>query len=96
MKTFGRIDGFFGMPKTKDDIPRIINLVGNPFVCDCNWRHMFDWLGDTNSNLRHRGELRCYTGIPEANAGRKILNIGELRCPIGPQFPKFGPQGKDV
>ena len=69
-KTLARIDGFFKMPHTKDDIPRKINLVGNPFVCDCNLRHMFDWLTNTNSNLRHREELRCYTGIPEANAGK--------------------------
>ena len=58
------------MPKTAADRPRKINLVGNPFVCDCNLRHLFDWLANTNANLRHREEMRCYTGIPEANAGK--------------------------
>jgi hypothetical protein len=89
-KTLARIDGFFRMPHTKDDIPRKINLVGNPFVCDCNLSHMFHWLSSTNSNLRHREELRCYTGIPEANAGRKILNVGLLYCSDSNGVPRTG------
>ena len=67
--TLRRIGTFFDMPKTEDDIPRKINLVGNPFICDCNLREMFDWLGSTTANLYRRDNLRCYTGIPEENAG---------------------------
>jgi len=75
-----RIDRFFTQPKKSEDLIRKINLVGNPFVCDCNLRPMFDWLRDTTANLYRRDNLRCYTGIPEINAGRQILNIGELKC----------------
>ena len=67
--TLQRIGKFFDMPKNENDLPRKINLVGNPFVCDCNLREMFDWLGSTTANLYRRDNLRCYTGIPEENAG---------------------------
>lgn len=93
-KTLDRIDNFFKMPKTAADRPRKINLVGNPFVCDCNLRHLFDWLANTNANLRHREEMRCYTGIPEANAGRRIQNIAELNCLDSQGVPRSGSHHK--
>ena len=78
--TLQRIDNYFAQPKKPDDYIRKINLLGNPYVCDCNLRPMFDWLSNTQSNLHRRDEMRCYTGIPDINAGRKILNVGELDC----------------
>ena len=67
-----RIDRYFTQPKKSEDLIRKINLVGNPFVCDCNLRPMFDWLRDTTANLYRRDNLRCYTGIPEINAGKNL------------------------
>ena len=79
-KTLQRIDRFFKQPENPDDYIRKLNLVGNPFVCDCNLRHMFDWLRATTANLYRRDELRCFTGIPEINAGKSIyMNYTCLR-----------------
>jgi len=88
--TLQRIGKFFDMPKNENDLPRKINLVGNPFVCDCNLRDMFDWLGSTTANLDRRDNLRCYTGIPEENAGRKILNALVLNCLDSNNVPRSG------
>lgn len=67
--TLQRIDRYFTQPKKPQDFIRKINLLGNPYVCDCNLRPMFDWLGETQANLERRDSMRCYTGIPEVNAG---------------------------
>lgn len=76
--TLQRIDRYFTQPKKAEDYIRKINLLGNPYVCDCNLRPMFDWLGETQANLERRDSMRCYTGIPEVNAGKtnqKTLKI---------------------
>jgi hypothetical protein len=77
--TLERIDQVFHQPTNDDaDEPannkiRRINLNHNPFVCDCNLRPMFDWLTTTTTNLYKPDELRCYTGIPERNAGKNMF-----------------------
>ena len=68
-KTLERIGNFFKQPENKDSFVRKLNMIGNPFVCDCTLRPMFDWLSNTQANLYSRDRLRCYTGVPEANAG---------------------------
>ena len=40
-RTMERIDTFFGQPKTSRDRSRTINVIANPYVCDCNMRPMF-------------------------------------------------------
>jgi len=89
-KTLERIGNFFKQPENKDSFVRKLNMIGNPFVCDCTLRPMFDWLSNTQANLYSRDRLRCYTGVPEANAGRKILNIGELKCLDKNGVPRSG------
>ena len=69
-RTMERIDTFFGQPKTSRDRSRTINMIANPYVCDCNMRPMFFWLNSSNANLHKRNEMRCYTGIPDINAGK--------------------------
>jgi hypothetical protein len=88
--TLTRIDNFFEQPKNADSTIRKLNMNGNPFVCDCTLRPMFDWLSNTAANLYRRDNLRCYTGVPEANAGRKILNIGALKCLDSNGVPRSG------
>jgi hypothetical protein len=61
---------------------RQINLQGNPFKCDCYMRPFFDWLKITKVNLRSKEDYRCWTGEPEANAGKRITNVQSLPCPV--------------
>ena len=78
--TMSRIDQVFKTPQNSTDPIRKINLIGNPYVCDCNLRPMFDWLQNSKANLYRREEMRCYKGIPEMNSGRRILNVQQLQC----------------
>ena len=82
--TLTRIENWFVQPpeswRKTPNTTRKINMVNNPYLCDCNLRDMYNWLRDTRANLYSREEMRCYTGIPELNAGRRILNVETLRC----------------
>jgi len=78
--SLARIDKVFHQPHDNSDIPRKINLIGNPFVCDCYLRPVFDWLMNTTTNLYRKNDMRCYTGSPSSNAGRRIVNVQELQC----------------
>ena len=65
-----RIDGFFHQPHDGAiDVPRKINLIGNPYICDCYLRPVFDWLTNTTTNLYRKNDMRCYSGTPTVNAG---------------------------
>lgn len=86
--TRDKIDRVFKQPHNSTDTDfRKINLIGNPYVCDCNLRDMFDWLQNTRANLQHREEMRCYKGVPEMNSGRRILNVQQLQCLDSNQHP---------
>ena len=74
--TMSRIDKMFKTPKNSTDPIRKINLIGNPYVCDCNLRPMFDWLQGSTANLFRREEMRCYKGIPEMNSGKHQNILG--------------------
>lgn len=78
--TLNRIDNVFHMPHNKNDSIRKIDLTGNPFVCDCYLRDLYDWLTETSTNLYRRDQMRCFTGNPIQNAGKRIVNIQELMC----------------
>ena len=75
--SLARIDKVFHQPHDNSDIPRKINLIGNPFVCDCYLRPVFDWLMNTTTNLYRKNDMRCYTGSPSSNAGNFLLIIKE-------------------
>ena len=69
-----RIDGFFHQPHDGAiDVPRKINLIGNPYICDCYLRPVFDWLTNTTTNLYRKNDMRCYSGTPTVNAGIYIV-----------------------
>ena len=71
--SLARIDNVFHQPHDNSDIPRKINLIGNPFVCDCYLRPVFDWLMNTTTNLYRKNDMRCYTGSPSSNAGNDFF-----------------------
>ena len=47
--TMQRIDKVFGGRKN-----RKINLIQNPWVCDCYLKPFIDWVLSTNSSLQHK------------------------------------------
>jgi len=63
------------------DDTKKIDLTGNPYVCDCYLRPLFDWLSNKTTYLNRKNQMRCYTGTPAVNAGRRITNVKELQCP---------------
>ena len=133
--TLHRIDDTFHQPHKETDPPRILDLRGNPFVCDCNLLPFQRWLKTTTANLHNMNDLRwvlfvpafdngltaswervqfsadklfvllkaeafstvasqlqfhfsifyrCYTGTPDMNAGRRIVNVQSLICESKP------------
>ena len=85
--TMSRINEVFKTPQNSSDKISKISLIGNPYVCDCNLRPMFDWLQNSQANLYRREEMRCFKGIPEMNSGRRILNVQQLQCLDANQQP---------
>lgn len=79
-----KIDTYFG---EKDGKYRKINLNQNPFVCDCYLRTFYDWLSRTKA-VHDMTNLRCFNGLPDSNAGLKILDVKVLDCP---DLPKADP-----
>ena len=49
-----------------------IDLTGNPYVCDCYLRPLYDWLSNQTTYLNRKNQMRCYTGTPAVNAGERI------------------------
>ena len=52
------------------DDTKKIDLTGNPYVCDCYLRPLFDWLSNKTTYLNRKNQMRCYTGTPAVNAGK--------------------------
>ena len=61
---------------------RQLDLHGNPFACDCHMRNFKQWLNITEVNLMNKEAMRCYDGVPETNAGKRIVNVDQLDCPV--------------
>lgn len=78
--TLDKIDSYFA----RGGIERKLDLYENPFVCDCHLRTFYDWLLNTKI-LYEKDKLKCFTGTPEVNAGRQILNVAKFECP---ELPK--------
>lgn len=74
--TLAKLDQAFA-GKTKN---RRIDLHGNPYNCDCHFMPFLDWLKQTKVNLDHKEDMRCYSGKPDYNAGKRIENIDKLTC----------------
>lgn len=47
-----------------------VRLTGNPFVCDCSFRHFLDWLQTTRVKVREFHSYRCFDG-----ASPRLQNI---------------------
>jgi len=80
--TMAKIEKIFA----KGDSKHVLNLKGNPFSCDCDLRPMYEWLTSTSVQFFQKEELRCFDGFPESNAGKRIINLSQLRCP--PESPQ--------
>ncbi len=56
--TLKRIDETFHQPQRSTDPIRKLNLLGNPFVCDCNLIPFQRWLSESTANLYKKDQLR--------------------------------------
>ena len=64
------------------DSEKKIDLHGNPFHCDCDMNDLWNWMRKENNQtfLVNKNEMRCFDGWPEANAGKRIINVNMLDC----------------
>ena len=49
-----------------------IDLIGNPYVCDCYLQPLYDWLSNKTTYLNRKNQMRCNTGTPAENAGENV------------------------
>jgi Leucine-rich repeat (LRR) protein len=66
---------------------RKINLIQNPWVCDCYLKPFIEWVLTTNSSLHQKQRMRCYQGKPETNAGKSFskLDVKAMGCISNPE-----------
>jgi len=57
-----------------------IDLMGNPFICDCNIMDLLQWMNHTKVKVLDKKFYTCYDGVPAKNRDKKLLNVHELRC----------------
>merc|ERR1712223_59515 len=81
-QTMQRIDQKFGGIKRMQ-----INLIQNPWVCDCYLKPFIDWVLTTNSTLHQKQSMRCWQGKPEVNAGKSFgrVNVEAMGCISDPK-----------
>jgi len=89
--TLDKLDQVFGQKKVGIDgswkYTRQLNLHGNPYACDCHMMPFKRWLNHTQVNLINKDAMRCYDGVPETNAGKRIVNLDRLECPVRKAIP---------
>jgi len=89
--TLEKLDQVFGHKEEGRDgsmrYTRQLDLHGNPYNCDCHMKPLKKWLNQTKINLMNKEAMRCYDGVPESNAGKRIKNVDKLECPVRKETP---------
>jgi len=62
-----------------------IDLMGNPFICDCNIVDLLHWMNHTKVQVLDKKFYTCYDGVPAKNRDKKLLNVHEFRCLTAPR-----------
>lgn len=59
-----------------------VNLTGNPFRCDCQMAHFFNWFQRTPLFVINRESYYCHSGYPATNVQKLITNLtlSDLKC----------------
>lgn len=62
-----------------------VNLLGNPFKCDCDIQDFYRWLQTTNIKVINASDYRCFDGRPKNNRNKRVLDLTTLQCPVKTQ-----------
>ncbi|KAI9559713.1 hypothetical protein GHT06_013718 [Daphnia sinensis] len=62
-----------------------LDLMGNPFICDCQIADLLNWLRTTKVDVLEKESYTCYDGLPAANADELLYNVHQIQCAFAPK-----------
>lgn len=72
--------------KNKEGTQLQVNLLGNPFECDCKLDNFLEvlrnWTKTNPQLIPSSNALRCEQGFPNNNTGKYLMDVVQTECPL--------------
>lgn len=70
-----------------DDLPERganvrIDMLGNPFNCDCNIADFLNWMRSTKVDVMDKENYSCADGRPEFNINVRLWDVHQIQCAV--------------
>ncbi|EFX80004.1 trophoblast glycoprotein-like [Daphnia pulex] len=62
-----------------------LDLMGNPFICDCQIADLLNWLRTTKVDVLEKESYSCYDGFPVSNINQQLYNVHQIQCAYAPK-----------